>query len=162
MEACSRHSSLARRSSLTELSEVWIAEIKNPESKIVLWPPSHLELIARFPKTCRTGCWNAGAIVGAGTFQHWTISRRPPATLCGCLRPLPRNRMTRRWCPRPAHACRASSAHPVLRNCSPMNCRKMAVMPPLAITAWTRPAGRTRPRCSSHGGSKRCAGNTRA
>jgi len=40
---------IARRSSLTELSQVWIAEIKNPESKIALWPPSHLELIARFP-----------------------------------------------------------------------------------------------------------------
>lgn len=40
---------IARRSSLTELSAAWIEEIKNSESKIALWPPSHLELIARFP-----------------------------------------------------------------------------------------------------------------
>ena len=41
---------VARRSSLTELSECWLVEAKNPESKISEWPPSHLETIARFPQ----------------------------------------------------------------------------------------------------------------
>lgn len=40
---------VARRASLTELSERWLTEIKNPESKISAWPPSHLEVISRFP-----------------------------------------------------------------------------------------------------------------
>ena len=40
---------IARRSSLTGLSEHWVREIKNPASKLALWPPAHLELIARFP-----------------------------------------------------------------------------------------------------------------
>jgi len=41
---------IARRSSLTDLSENWIREIKNPDGKIALWPPSHLEAISRFPQ----------------------------------------------------------------------------------------------------------------
>ena len=45
-----RHRSwIARRSSLTDLSERWIQELKTPESKISPWPPAHLEIIARFP-----------------------------------------------------------------------------------------------------------------
>lgn len=40
---------VARRSSLTDLSQAWLAELANPHSKVGLWPPSHLELIARFP-----------------------------------------------------------------------------------------------------------------
>ena len=40
---------VARRASLTELSERWLTEIKNPESRISAWPPSHLEVISRFP-----------------------------------------------------------------------------------------------------------------
>ncbi len=40
---------VARRSSLTDLSEKWLAELTNADSKINNWPPSHLELIARFP-----------------------------------------------------------------------------------------------------------------
>ena len=40
---------IARRSSLTDLSENWIREIKNPDGKIALWPPSHLETVSRFP-----------------------------------------------------------------------------------------------------------------
>lgn len=41
---------IARRSSLMDLSEAWIREIRDKESKIALWPPSHLESISRFPK----------------------------------------------------------------------------------------------------------------
>ncbi len=40
---------VARRSSLTDLSEKWLAELADADSKIGKWPPSHLELIARFP-----------------------------------------------------------------------------------------------------------------
>jgi ParB/RepB/Spo0J family partition protein len=40
---------VARRASLTEISERWLQEIKNPESKLSTWPPSHLEVISRFP-----------------------------------------------------------------------------------------------------------------
>lgn len=40
---------VARRSSLTDLSESWVAELGNPGSKIASWPPSHLELVSRFP-----------------------------------------------------------------------------------------------------------------
>lgn len=40
---------VARRASLTDLSEKWLAELAHPESKIAAWPPSHLELISRFP-----------------------------------------------------------------------------------------------------------------
>jgi len=40
---------VARRASLTELSERWLTEAKNPETKISGWPPSHLEVISRFP-----------------------------------------------------------------------------------------------------------------
>jgi ParB/RepB/Spo0J family partition protein len=43
---------VARRASLTELSENWVLEASGrseDDSKIALWPPSHLEVIARFP-----------------------------------------------------------------------------------------------------------------
>ncbi len=40
---------VARRASLTELSERWLTEARNPETKISEWPPSHLEVISRFP-----------------------------------------------------------------------------------------------------------------
>jgi len=40
---------VARRASLTELSERWLVEVRNEESKISTWLPSHLEVISRFP-----------------------------------------------------------------------------------------------------------------
>lgn len=40
---------VARRASLTELSERWLTEVRNPASKLSQWPPSHLEVISRFP-----------------------------------------------------------------------------------------------------------------
>jgi len=40
---------VARRASLTELTEAWLAEIRNHDSRIATWPPSHLEVISRFP-----------------------------------------------------------------------------------------------------------------
>ena len=41
---------VARRSSLTDLSERWVREVKDADGKISTWPPSHLEVIARFPE----------------------------------------------------------------------------------------------------------------
>ncbi len=41
---------VARRSSLTELSDDWLKEIRDCEGKISIWPPSHLEVVARFPQ----------------------------------------------------------------------------------------------------------------
>jgi ParB/RepB/Spo0J family partition protein len=40
---------VARRASLTELSEAWLIQVRNPDTKISTWPPSHLEVISRFP-----------------------------------------------------------------------------------------------------------------
>ncbi len=40
---------VARRASLTELSERWLEECRNPQGKVATWPPSHLEVISRFP-----------------------------------------------------------------------------------------------------------------
>ena len=46
---------VSRRSSLTELSERWTREVRGERgneaetNKIGLWPPSHIEIIARFP-----------------------------------------------------------------------------------------------------------------
>ncbi|HPS03686.1 MAG TPA: ParB/RepB/Spo0J family partition protein, partial [Candidatus Sumerlaeota bacterium] len=41
---------IARRSSLTDLSERWVQQTRDKENKISLWPPSHLEMVSRFPR----------------------------------------------------------------------------------------------------------------
>lgn len=40
---------VARRASLTELSERWLEAARDPQNRISAWPPSHLEVISRFP-----------------------------------------------------------------------------------------------------------------
>lgn len=40
---------VARRSSLTDLSDAWREALSDPEKGLADWPASHLELVARFP-----------------------------------------------------------------------------------------------------------------
>jgi ParB/RepB/Spo0J family partition protein len=40
---------VVRHSSLTDLSDVWTRAVNDPEDPISRWPPSHLELVSRFP-----------------------------------------------------------------------------------------------------------------
>lgn len=74
---------IARRSSLAELSPGWVEAIRDPESKLGLWPPAHLEMISRFPPEVQDRI-----LEHWGTAWHWnqpTLADLKAVT-GGCLR----------------------------------------------------------------------------
>lgn len=62
---------VARRASLTDLSEVWVRAVHDPDDAISRWPPSHLEMISRFPAETQDRMleyWR----------RHWPYHEPPP------------------------------------------------------------------------------------